>query len=209
MLLLVACASGPQPDGVDHWEEASAVCVEPSEACSARLREDFGVEDFEHVENILEALRYMVVWDLGTWPPPEDAFVHAESLDLYEDWPGESTSARVYNYAAVAVETVEFDNELMIERDAFAGYLDGAIYVGSALASFTAASVAPMLVHESAHATWPRHRDCDGMACDPSWAGAYGTQAAVAWIAAGKAEGVDARSLRNAAEDAAEHVVEE
>lgn len=194
---------------MDRWEEARALCAEPAEACSARLRADFGVESFERDDNILEALRFVVVWDLGAWPPPEDDFVHAASVEPFADWPGEATTAKVYNYAAVAVERIVLDDERTTAQGHFGLFLDGVMYVSSPLTSFSAASVAPSLVHEAAHATWGGHDACGGGPCDRSWAGAYGAQAAVAALAAGNAEGMDALALRNAAEDAAEHVVEE
>ncbi|MES2643365.1 MAG: hypothetical protein V4850_28025 [Myxococcota bacterium] len=101
-LLLAACASGPEPEDVgrdevtscatgrwledvDRWEEAHAVCGEASEACTVRLREDFGIGDFDRVEYLLESFRFLVVWDLGAWPPVEGAYVHAESVAPFAD----------------------------------------------------------------------------------------------------------------------------
>jgi hypothetical protein len=206
---VTSCATGPWLEDVDRWEEAHAVCGEASEACTSRLREDFGIGDFDRVEYLLESFRFLVVWDLGEWPPVEAAYVHAESVAPFADCPGASTTAKVYNYATAAVDAVFLDNERTVSRGHFAVYNDGRVYVSSALTSFAPGSVAPTLVHEAAHATWQGHDDCDGVesSCDRTWAGAFGSEAAVAWLAAERAEGMDERALRGAAEGAARRVV--
>jgi hypothetical protein len=127
------------------------------------------------------------------------------------DCPGASTTARVYNYATAAVDAVFLDNERTVSR---------ATWASTTTAGYTSArrsrpsppgSVAPTLVHEAAHASWRGHDDCDGVesSCDRTSAGAFGAEAAVAWLGAERAEGMDELALRKAAEGAAERVVTE
>ncbi len=201
LFLLIACVpSGPVPDGSDRWALAHDACAEASATCDAFLADDFGLDDTVP-PNTVEAFRTLVVWDLGdesSGRDPRGDYDTKPFLDLLDEWSGDTTAARLYNYMSAAVDHVYVAN-----GDSLADYRDGEMRLSILLSGGMWVTLTPVLVHEATHATWPGHDDCDGRMCDKTWSGAYGAQASAAWL--GGTVMHDAWLLEAAA-DAARHI---
>jgi hypothetical protein len=167
------------------WQEAHRLCTADTPACDERLRMDFGLEPMsaEHEGPLLQALRRLATWDLGPWPPRSAEEVRPPFVELLEEAPGDEVAARLYNLAAATVEGCSAAPR-MERYHLYWSDPDARLLVGPRAASVEPSVYAALVGHEIAHPVYGAHQRCDGgLECDPGWAGAWGTEAAILRLA--------------------------